>query len=197
MFFKKSGGVNWMVVFLGNPGPKYEKSRHNVGFMTASVLEKRDRIKITRARFNALTAVAELGGEKVLLVKPQTYMNLSGNAVAPASAFYKVPPEHVIVICDDIALPAGKLRIRTKGSAGGHNGLKSIISALGTDEFPRFKIGVGAPIGGDDENALINWVLGSFPQNDAQLVDEACKEAAEAIRVYISEGADKAMNMFN
>lgn len=186
-----------MVVFLGNPGSKYEDTRHNVGFMTAEMLERREKIKITRSRFNALTATAQLGGEKVLIVKPQTYMNLSGNAVAPAAAFYKIPPEHIIAVCDDIALPSGKLRIRTKGSAGGHNGLKSIISALGTDQFPRFKIGVGAPVSADDENAVIDWVLGSFSKKDEELVSEACSNAAEAISVYIAEGADKAMNMFN
>lgn len=197
MFFKSKSGVQWMVVFLGNPGPKYDKTRHNVGFMTADVVEKNSKVRINRSRFNALTATAELGGEKVLLVKPQTFMNLSGNCVAPACAFYKIPPEHVIVVCDDIALPAGKLRIRTKGSAGGHNGLKSIISALGTEEFPRFKIGVGAPVSSDSEEAVINWVLGSFPQKDAELVGKACASAAEAIGVYIADGADKAMNMYN
>lgn len=186
-----------MVVFLGNPGPKYDKTRHNVGFMTADIVEKNSKIKINRSRFNALTAIAEIGGEKVLLVKPQTFMNLSGNAVAPASAFYKIPPEHIIVICDDISMPAGKLRVRTKGSAGGHNGLKSIISALGTDEFPRFKIGVGAPVPADSEEAIISWVLGTFPQKDAAFVEEACENSAKAIGVYISEGADKTMNMFN
>jgi len=199
MFLKnKSGGVRWMVVFLGNPGSKYENTRHNVGFMTADLLEKREKIRISRSRFNALTATAQLGGEKVLFIKPQTYMNLSGNAVAAAAAFYKIPPEHIIVVCDDIALPPGKLRIRAKGSAGGHNGLKSIISALGTDQFPRFKVGVGAPTSSaEDENAVIDWVLGAFSKKDAALVSEACANAADAISVYIAEGADRAMNMFN
>lgn len=198
MFFKnKIGGADWMVVFLGNPGAKYEHSRHNIGFMTADVFEKREKIKICRAKFNALTALTEISGKKVLLMKPQTYMNLSGNSVAPACAFYKIAPEHIIVICDDISLPVGKLRIRSKGSAGGHNGLKSIISALGTEDFPRFKIGVGAPDREGSENAVIDWVLGSLSKKDAELVNSAISQAADAIVVYIAEGADKAMNMFN
>ena len=198
MFFKsKSSGVGWAVVFLGNPGLKYEKSRHNIGFRTAAIVEKRENVRIARSRFNALTATADIGGEKVLLMKPQTFMNLSGNAVAPACSFYKISPDHVIVICDDMDLPTGKLRIRTKGSAGGHNGLKSIIAALGTDEFPRFRIGVGSPDRSGDENVVIDWVLGGFSKQDAELIDAACEKAAEAIGVYISSGADKAMNTFN
>lgn len=197
LLFSKSGGVGWLVVFLGNPGKKYDGSRHNVGFHTADLLERSLSLKINRLRFNALSAVCELGGERVLLLKPQTYMNLSGNAVGPASAFYKIPAERVIVVCDDIALPVGKLRIRQKGSAGGHNGLKSIISALGTDEFPRFKIGVGAPPPNSSEDEIINWVIGSFPKKDAELIDSACSRALDALSVYISEGADIAMNRFN
>lgn len=197
LFGSKSGGATWAVVFLGNPGNKYDGSRHNVGFRTAERLEKAQSIKINRLRFNALTALGTLGGEKVIFIKPQTYMNLSGNAVAPAASFYKIPPEQVIVVCDDIALPTGKLRIRQKGSAGGHNGLKSIISALGTDEFPRIKIGVGAPPPDATEDEIINWVLGSFSKNDAELIDSACERTIEALSLYISEGADKAMNKFN
>ena len=197
LFGKKTPGVGWIVVFLGNPGAQYEKSRHNIGFMTAEEIEKRTKTKIQRAKFNALTALTELGGQKVLLMKPQTFMNLSGNAVAPACAFYKVPPEHVIVVCDDISLPVGKLRIRQKGSAGGHNGLKSIISALGTEEFPRFKIGVGAPNREENENAVVDWVLGSLSKKDAELVSSAISKAADGLEVYISEGGDKAMSKFN
>lgn len=197
MFFKTTGGVNWMVVFLGNPGQKYEKSRHNIGFMTADVLEKRNKIKISRLRFNALTCTDTISGEKVLYIKPQTYMNLSGNAVAPAAAFYKLPPENIIVICDDISLPVGKLRIRSKGSSGGHNGLKSIISALGSDNFPRIKIGVGAPEADADENVIINWVLGSFCGKDAELIDRALNSATDAVSSIICDGIDKAMNRFN
>ncbi len=186
-----------MVVFLGNPGPRYTGSRHNVGFLAADKLEKLENIKISKLRFNALTALCTLGGEKVLIIKPQTYMNLSGNAVAPAAAYYKIPAEHVIVVCDDIALPVGKLRIRTKGSSGGHNGLKSIISALGTEEFPRVKIGVGAPPKNETEEDMINWVLGIFHGSEATTIAEMCETAAKACSAIISGGADKAMNIYN
>lgn len=196
MFFKKKNGVKWLIVFLGNPGLKYQSTRHNVGFMASEIIERRVNVKINRARFNALTATSEIRNEKALLIKPQTYMNLSGNAVNSASSFYKIPPEHILVICDDISLPVGKLRIRKTGSAGGHNGLKSIISALGTEDFPRIKIGVGAPIS-TDENAVIKWVLGSFSQKDKVVAEEACARAVDAIEVYICEGSDKAMNMYN
>lgn len=197
MFFHFTDGIKWVVVFLGNPGDDYKKTRHNVGFMTADYIEKQRNICICRLRFKALTATAALGGEDVLLMKPQTYMNLSGNAVAPAAAYYKVPPERVLVVCDDVALPLGTLRIRTKGSSGGHNGLKSIISALGTEEFPRIKIGVGAPGQNDKENPMVDWVLGRFTGKDAEIINESCKKAAEAVGVLISQGADRAMNMFN
>lgn len=198
MLFKNpSGGAEWLVVFLGNPGPRYTGSRHNVGFLAADKLEKLENIKISKLRFNALTALCTLGGEKVLVMKPQTYMNLSGNAVAPAAAYYKIPAERVIVVCDDIALPVGKLRIRTKGSSGGHNGLKSIISALGTEEFPRVKIGVGAPPRNDTEEDMINWVLGIFHGKDADAIAEMCENAAKAISAIIAEGTEKAMNIYN
>ena len=197
MLFKNNSGVGWMVVFLGNPGSKYEKSRHNVGFMTADIIERRSKIKISRLRFNALTCIDTIGGEKVLFLKPQTYMNLSGNAVAPAAAFYKLPPDKILVVCDDISLPAGKLRLRSKGSSGGHNGLKSIISALGTENFPRIKVGVGSPDTQGDENAVINWVLGTLCGKDAELVDHALNSAADAVSSVICEGMDTAMNKFN
>ena len=157
MFFAKSGGVKWLVVFLGNPGPKYECTRHNAGFMAADALAKDKGISINRSRFKALTATVDMGGESVLLMKPQTYMNLSGEAVIQAVKFYKIAPENVIVVSDEMSLPIGKLRIRTKGSAGGHNGLKNIIAHLGTDSFPRIRIGVGAPPHPDYDVA--DWVL--------------------------------------
>lgn len=198
MFIKNSsGGAAWMVVFLGNPGPRYNGTRHNVGFFAADRLEKLENIKIGKLRFNALTALCTLGGEKVLLMKPQTYMNLSGNAVAPAAAYYKIPAERIIVVCDDIALPVGKIRIRSKGSSGGHNGLKSIIAALGTEVFPRIKIGVGAPPKNETEEDMINWVLGIFHGSDADSIAEMCESAAKAVSVIIAEGTDKAMNIYN
>ena len=195
MFFKRPSGVSWILVFLGNPGAKYAGSRHNVGFMTADVLEKRLGLRIDRLRFKALTAQATLGGEKVLLMKPQTYMNLSGEAVQPAAAFYKVPPERVLVVSDDVSLPLGKLRIRAGGSAGGDNGLKSIISRLGTDAFPRVKVGVGAPPNKDYDMA--DWVLSGFHNQDAVDIAEATARAADALEAILSEGIERAMNRFN
>lgn len=194
MLFRGSG-VSRIVVFLGNPGPKYSGTRHNVGFMTADVLEKKLGIRINRAKFKSLTARCELGGESVLLMKPQTYMNLSGEAVEAAAGFYRLGPENLLVVCDDVSLPCGKLRFRTKGSAGGHNGLKSIISHLGSDAFPRLKIGVGSPPHPDYDMA--EWVLGVFRNQDAVDIAKAVSEAAEAVEFFISQGAERAMNKFN
>ena len=195
MFFKKPGGVSWLIVFLGNPGPRYEMTRHNAGFMAADAMAKEKNVNINKARFKALTATCDIGGESVLLMKPQTFMNLSGDAVAQAARFYKIPPEHVIVVSDEISLPIGKLRIRTKGSAGGHNGLKDIIAKLGTDAFPRIRIGVGAPPHPDYDMA--DWVLSSFKNQDAEDMLATAARAAQAAQCYITQGADRAMNRFN
>ena len=195
MFFKKTGAVSWLIVFLGNPGPRYEMTRHNAGFMAADAMAKEKNLSINKARFKALTATCEIGGESVLLMKPQTFMNLSGEAVSQAARFYKIPPEHVIVVSDEISLPIGKLRIRTKGSAGGHNGLKDIIAKLGTDAFPRIRIGVGAPPHPDYDMA--DWVLSTFKNQDAEDMLAAAARAAEAVQCYITQGADRAMNRFN
>ena len=195
MLFKKPGGVSWLIVFLGNPGPRYEMTRHNAGFMAADAMAKEKNVNINKARFKALTATCDIGGESVLLMKPQTFMNLSGDAVAQAAKFYKIPPEHVIVVSDEISLPIGKLRIRTKGSAGGHNGLKDIIAKLGPDAFPRIRIGVGAPPHPDYDMA--DWVLSSFKNQDAEDMLAAAARAAQAAQCYITQGADRAMNRFN
>ena len=146
-------------------------------------------------RFKALTQTVDIGEHKALLMKPQTYMNLSGDAIVQASRFYKVPPERVIVVSDETALPIGKIRIRRGGSAGGHNGLKSIIAQLGTDQFPRIRLGVGAPPHPDYDMA--DWVLAAFKGQDAAAMEAAAKKAADAVECYITEGADKAMNKFN
>ena len=177
--FQKTGAADWIVVFLGNPGPKFAGTRHNVGFMAAEKCEKATGASIRRARFKALTDQIRLGDATVLLMKPQTYMNLSGDAVGQAARFYKVPAERIIVVSDDTALPNGKLRVRTKGSAGGHNGLKSIIAALGTEQFPRVKVGVGAPPHPDYDMA--DWVLGVFRNQDAVEIDAAVQRAWEAV----------------
>ena len=190
---KSEGG--WLVVFLGNPGVRYNGTRHNVGFMTADVAERKTGANISRLKFKALTAQCEINGERVVLMKPQTFMNLSGEAVRPAAQFYKIPPEHIIVVSDDVALPTGKLRIRTHGSAGGHNGLKSIISQLGTDAFPRVRVGVGSPPHPDYDMA--DWVLGTFKNQDAEDIEKATERAYDAVECIITEGAERAMNKYN
>ena len=196
MFFgRKQQAVSWIVVFLGNPGRDYIKSRHNVGFMVADAVAKTAGVKIDRLKYKSLTAAAALGGARVFLMKPQTYMNLSGDAVRQAMNFYKTPTENIIVISDDVSLPAGKLRIRRNGSAGGHNGLKDIISKCGGDEFPRIKVGVGSPPHADFEMA--DWVLSAPTGNDKKEIDAAVLRAAEAIEVIISQGVDRAMNLYN
>lgn len=195
MFFNKSGSVSWLIVFLGNPGPKYQGTRHNAGFMAADAMAKDKGVAINKLRFKALTATVRMGTEQVLLMKPQTYMNLSGEAVAQAVRFYKIAPDHVIVISDEMSLPIGKLRIRMKGSAGGHNGLKNIIAHLGTEEFPRIRLGVGAPPHPDYD--VKDWVLSVFRNQDAVDMADAAQRAAKAAECYITEGADRAMNRFN
>lgn len=195
MLFKRPGGISWLVVFLGNPGTKYEMTRHNAGFMAGDAMAKAQGAAINRSRFKALTGTCDIGGEIVMLMKPQTFMNLSGEAVAQAVSFYKLAPDHVIVVSDEVALPIGKLRIRTKGSAGGHNGLKNIIALLGTDQFPRIRIGVGAAPHPDYDMA--DWVLSSFKGKDAEDILAAAARAAEAVECYITKGADRAMNLYN
>jgi len=194
--FNKSGGVDWIVVFLGNPGPRYSGTRHNVGFLTADKCEKATGARILKARFRALTDRCTLGdGAGVLLMKPQTFMNLSGDAVVQAARFYKVPAERIIVVSDDVSLPLGRLRVRTKGSAGGHNGLKSIIARLGSDAFPRVKIGVGAPPHPDYD--LAEWVLSTFKNQDAADIDAAAERAWAAVESYIRSGPEKTMAEYN
>ncbi len=192
---KNKGGASWLVAFLGNPGDKYAKTRHNAGFMAGDALEKKLGIKINKLKFQALTGLGELAGEKVFFVRPQTFMNLSGDAIAPAAAFYKIPPERVIVVFDDIAIQPGKLRVKRSGSAGGHNGIKSIIQRLGTDAFPRVKIGVGAPPHPDYD--MIDWVIGRIGDNDYKTISAAAERAVDAVEEIISAGIDSAMNKYN
>lgn len=197
LFSKKSpsGGVTWLVVGLGNPGGEYENSRHNAGFMALDALAEELDVPVQRLKFRALTHQAVIAGEKVLLMKPVTYMNLSGEAVGEAAAFYKLPPDHVLVLSDEVALPPGKLRVRPAGSAGGHNGLKNIIAHLGTDQFPRIRLGVGQKPHPDYDMA--DWVLGKFSPQDAKLMEEAAKKAAQAAVAVIRDGVPAAMNRFN
>ena len=196
MFFsKRPGPVEWLVVGLGNPGPKYDWTRNNMGFLVIDELAEREKIPVQRLKFRALTNTALIGGQSVLLMKPTTYMNLSGRAVGEAAQFYKIPPERVLVISDDVALPQGKLRVRRSGSAGGHNGLKDIIAHLGTDQFPRVKVGVGGKPHPDSDMA--DWVLGKFTGQDRKVMEEAIARAADAVTLFLDQGADQAMARFN
>lgn len=187
--------ISWLVVFLGNPGLRYEGTRHNAGFMAADAFARKHDLSITRLRFHALTASCILGDQSVLLMKPQTFMNLSGDAVGQAARFYKIPPEHVLVVSDDVSLPVGSLRVRTKGSAGGHNGLKNIIAVLGTDAFPRIRMGVGSPP--HPEYDMMDWVLSVFRNQDAEEIARAAADAADAVSCFITDGPDRTMNLYN
>ena len=196
MFFRNNtGGAEWLLVGLGNPGTQYENTRHNVGFLVADELAERQNAPIQRLKFKALTNLLTISGEKVLVMKPVTYMNLSGESVGEAARFYKIPADHVLVISDDVSLPAGKLRIRGGGSAGGHNGLKNIIQHLGTDKFPRIKVGVGSPRPG--EHDMVDWVMGKPMGEDRTAVEDALDRAGDAAKTLITEGIDRAMNRFN
>jgi len=196
MFFRNRGEpVSWIAVFLGNPGARYVNTRHNVGFMTADFIEKGLGVKINRIKFNALTAVVTFGGQRVFMMKPQTYMNLSGGALRQAMRFYKVPLSNVVTVSDDVSLPVGKLRLRRRGSAGGHNGLKDIVAKCGGEDFPRIKIGVGAPP--NDDYDMADWVLSRFSGEDERLIADAVKNAAAALESVILQGIEVAMADFN
>ena len=197
MFFNRNGGggVTWLVVGLGNPGSKYESTRHNMGFLAVDMLAEKEKFKFNKLRFKAWTATVELGGEKVLVMKPQTYMNLSGEAVREAAQFYKIPPERVLVIYDDVSLPVGKLRVRPTGSAGGHNGIKNIIAHLGTQDFPRVKIGVGAKQHPDQD--LADWVLSGFTASEEKALTAELEQAGEAALCILEHSVPEAANRFN
>lgn len=180
---------------LGNPGREYERSRHNTGFRAIDLLAEKLGCKIDKGKFQGLYGQVNYGGGKLFLLKPQTYMNLSGEAVGEAARFYKIPAERVLVIYDDVSLPVGKLRVRPSGSAGGHNGIKSVISHLGTQEFPRIKIGTGAPAGGGAE--MVDWVIGVPSQSERKVLFESFERAVLAAECVIRHGCQKAMNDFN
>lgn len=190
-----SGGVQWVIAGLGNPGSKYEKTRHNVGFDAIDLLARELNVSVNRSRFKALCGEAEIAGQRVLLLKPQTFMNLSGESTREALAWYKVPVERLIVIHDDISLNPGRIRIRAKGSAGGHNGLKSIIQQHGSDNFPRVKIGVGMPPHPDYD--MPDWVLGTFDKNDSLAVADAIKRSIKAAEEIIRRDVNSAANRYN
>ena len=194
MIFKTSG-CDWMIVGLGNPGKDYEKTRHNVGFRSTDLLAGLLKTKIDRLKFKALTRMVTYNGMKVLLVQPQTYMNASGAAVSALATYYKVQPQRILVIFDDISLPVGRIRIRKDGSAGGHNGIKSIIQSLGTDQFPRVKVGVGAKPHPDYD--LADWVLSRFSAQEEQALAPALENAANAALMVLDQGTEKAASAYN
>lgn len=194
MFFKKQSGIDWIAVFLGNPGPKYAMTRHNAGFLTADAFEKRHNVRMDRSKHRALTCVCDVGDQKVLLMKPQTFMNLSGDAVLDAMQFYKVPLERVAVVSDDVHLDLGRIRVRPSGSAGGHNGLKDIIAKCGGEGFPRVRVGVGQV---PPEWDLVDWVLSVFRNEDAETILKTADRAAEALECLILKGPQESMNKFN
>lgn len=184
----------YIIAGLGNPTKEYDKTRHNVGFSAIDALADQYNIDVSEKKHKALCGRGAIGGQKVVLMKPQTFMNLSGESIRAAVDFYKVDPEDIIIIYDDISLEPGQLRIRLKGSAGGHNGIKNIIAHLGTQEFPRIKVGIGAKPPRMD---LADYVLSRFSQGEQKLMEDAFKEAADAAVMMMTDGAERAMNHFN
>ncbi|MBO8138095.1 MAG: aminoacyl-tRNA hydrolase [Desulfotomaculum sp.] len=180
-----------MIVGLGNPGPEYSKTRHNVGFMVLDKLAGNLNTAVNKNKFKALMGEAEVNDEKVLLIKPQTYMNLSGEAVGRLAQWYKISPQDVVVIYDDMDLPLGKMRIRLKGSSGGHNGMKSIIAHLGTENFPRIRIGIGRG------TESIKHVLSNFTKDEMKQVEEVLNNAVEAVITMLNKDINTAMNKYN
>ncbi len=200
MFFKRkeyssASSPEFLIVGLGNPGNKYEFTRHNAGFLTLDRLCVEEKFKINKIKYKSVIGEVSLNGHRCIAMKPQTFMNNSGEAVREAAAFYKIPPEKIIVIFDDVTLPCGKLRIRRKGSDGGHNGIKSIICHLNRDNFPRVKIGVGEKPHPDYD--LADWVLSVFSKDEMQQFTSAVEKACEAVRLIADGKTDVAMNRFN
>ena len=183
-----------LIAGLGNPGKEYENTRHNAGFLVLDTLSQKLGADLSERKHRALCGKAVIGGQKVILLKPQTYMNSSGESIRAAADYYKVPPEDILVVYDDISLAPGQLRIRAKGSAGGHNGIKSIIAHLGTQEFPRVKVGIGEKQPSMD---LADYVLGHFSSGEKKIMEEAAKEAADAICEIVNVGIEQAMNDHN
>ena len=187
--------VTHIIVGLGNVGAEYVKTRHNVGFMALDYIAEKIGVRIDKLKFNAYIAEGSIGGKRVLLMKPTTYMNRSGIAIAEAASFYKIAPENVVVLCDEISFEPGLFRIRRKGSAGGHNGLKSVIASLGSENFPRIKIGVGQKP--TPEYDLVNWVLGKFPDTAVKAISERYEDIYASAELIISDRCEEAMNKFS
>ncbi len=186
---------SWLIVGLGNPGTEYQRSRHNTGFRCLDILAESLNCKVDKLKFQGLYTQVNRNGKKLFLLKPQTYMNLSGRSVLQLSAYFRIPPQRIIVLFDDISLPVGRLRIRAEGSAGGHNGIKSIIAELGSQDFPRVKIGVGAKP--DPDYDLADWVLSSFSANEEKALTVSLKNGAEGALAIIDHGVPEAANRYN
>ena len=197
--FKKnhisSAAPEYVIAGLGNPGTKYELTRHNVGFLFLDCLAQQQNCKVSKLKFQSLYADTNLAGHRCLLVKPQTFMNHSGRAIGEIASFYKIPPERIIVVFDDISLQPGQMRIRRKGTDGGHNGIKSIIYHLSSDQFPRIKIGVGGKPHPDYD--LADWVLSNISSNDQQQIAQAIDNACKAVNLMVDDQIDQAMNLYN
>ena len=189
------GAVEYIICGLGNPGAQYEDTRHNIGFMTIDTLCEKYSLSCKKLRFKSLTCDAMISGKRCLIMKPTTFMNNSGEAVTEAMAFYKIPPERTIVVFDDISLEPGRLRIRRKGSDGGHNGIKSIIYLSGSDAFPRIKMGVGAKP--NPEYSLADWVLGRFKKEDGEKLEQCFANAVSCLELMVGGKTDEAMNKYN
>lgn len=189
------GNESWLIVGLGNPGKEYERTRHNAGFRAVDLLAEKLGCKIDKSKFQGLYGQANYGGKKLMLLKPLTYMNLSGRSVLQLSAYFNIPPQRIIVLFDDISLEPGRLRIRADGSAGGHNGIKSIIQEVGSQAFPRVKIGVGAKPNPDYD--LADWVLSTFSAKEEKALTVALENAADAALAIIDHGVPDAANRFN
>lgn len=195
MFSKNSGGYEFLIVGLGNPGAKYEMTRHNAGFLAVDLFAIKENFNVKKLKFHALVGDVKIDGKKCLVMKPQTFMNNSGESVGEAAKFYKIPPENIVVISDDISLDIGNIRIKRKGSAGGHNGLKSIIAHLGSENFIRIKVGVGKKPFADYD--LADWVLGRFPKDKESDLKQALESAVDSISYIVNNQIDKAMNLYN
>jgi PTH1 family peptidyl-tRNA hydrolase len=192
---RPEGGADWVIAGLGNPGRAYENTRHNVGFLLLDQLAGQWSIPVKKLKFQSLYGVGRAEGARVALLKPQTFMNRSGEALRDCLRFFRVPPARMLILCDDVALPPGRLRVRARGSAGGHNGVGSILCQIQTDEFPRVKVGVGAPPHPDFD--LKDWVLGPFSQDELPVMRRAVDRACLAVAELLRNGAEAAMNKYN
>lgn len=195
MIFKQKPSYDWLIVGLGNPGLQYEHTRHNIGFMAVDLLSETENFHFSKNKFEALLGEFKIKDQRILVCKPQTFMNNSGRAVSKIASFYKIPCERIIIVFDDISLDVGKIRMRRKGSHGGHNGMRDIVELMGTENIMRIKMGVGSKP--NPQYDLASWVLGKFPKEDEANLDSALEKTVKALKEIITRGIDSAMNKFN